>query len=685
MACVSIFPAWLRRPLASLLICVLGATTLPACNDYPVYSLLESFEVRVTKKLSQREPIKLDFLWVIDHSPSMCQEQRDLTAGFSKFIEGLQAAGQVDAQMAVVTVAQLPDREPSTAIVTKVGQFMKKPATTFPPGCRERTRRGCLTDADCTQPFTANWVLKDPLSSMCAPDSRQEQPLAGNPGDWTCAASTAAFALTNHNCSINSVCRYTCASTEECVNMFGPGAKCVQPGGGDIVKGPGVATAGCIFDPDTVDCPPANELPPVLRQSEPLPQKYQTDPNRVRTQLDWFKCIATVGTGQSPEASFEGGLRSAWMALDPNGPNCPKDASGKPQADCQYRQLVRDDAYLIIVVVSDDDDCSVRLDLPLSYGTQEEVKQTQGFIPIDMWNVCQVRGDMQAANQELNEGNCVYRKMNDKNLVCPSDCRAVTAGTPEHAECLAKAEIAMAGSRKYDARYAPVNEFVNRFRSLKSDPARVIFATITGDSLANGGTPVETKAIQQNDRVAYYRSMLRDIGPGQAPYICEGARGESGYGSRYMEVAKAFGDNGRISNICAGSDFSLALNSISELILTRVVKVCLPHPPEYGTDGKPQLKVIRTRGGVRSELEWTESAQTATSPETYYLRSSADCLIGKTETQGQGQTCKSTRDCPSGLSCQEGLCRLYGEALYFTTTPEQGDEVEINYAADLGL
>ena len=42
---------------------VVAATALPACNDYPVYSLLESFEVRVTKKLSQREPIKLDYLW----------------------------------------------------------------------------------------------------------------------------------------------------------------------------------------------------------------------------------------------------------------------------------------------------------------------------------------------------------------------------------------------------------------------------------------------------------------------------------------------------------------------------------------------------------------------------------------------------------------------------------------------
>jgi hypothetical protein len=667
-----------RSLLASLLVgltAVAGPLSLAGCNDYPVHSLLDSFEVRVTKKLSQRDAVKLDFLWVIDHSPSMCQEQSDLTAGFAKFISDLQSAGQVDAQMAVVTVQQLPDRDQSSLIVSKVGQFMKNPAKSFPPNCFERTLRGCLTSDDCVKPFSVTWNKPDPMSSMCAQPTREEEALPGTTADWKCRTTSSAAFLTNDNCSINSSCQYTCATDQECTNMFGPGAKCKQPGGGVIKKG----EAGCIFEPDTASCPPANELPAVLKQSEPLPPKYQTEPGKTLTQLDWFKCIATVGASQSQESTFEGGLRSAWLALDPNGPNCAKDAAGKPLADCQYRQLVRDDAYLVIVVVSDDDDCSVNLDIPLSYGTKAEVDATRALVPQDIWNVCQSRGDRLASNDLLNEGRCEYLKLNAPTTKCPSDCRKLTPGTPDHTTCIEASDIAMAKARQYDPRFAATTEFVNKFRSLKADPARVIFSTITGASLladADGA---------QLDHTAYYRTLFKNQAVSQSPYVCEGARGESGLGKRYMEVAQAFGDNGKIANICAGSDFSQALTSIADLILTRVVKVCLPHPPEYNEQGEPQLKVLRTTNNVKTPLLWVEGPDNATSPDTYYLKSSADCLVGKTETEGQGQTCKTTRDCSAGLACQDGLCRLYGEAIYFTTTPDQSDEVEINYAADLGL
>ena len=52
------------------------AVLATGCNDYPVHSLLDSFEVRVTRALTRNQAVKVDFLWMIDHSSSMCQEQR---------------------------------------------------------------------------------------------------------------------------------------------------------------------------------------------------------------------------------------------------------------------------------------------------------------------------------------------------------------------------------------------------------------------------------------------------------------------------------------------------------------------------------------------------------------------------------------------------------------------------------
>ena len=654
--------------MKSLYATLAATSLLLSCNDYPVHRLLDNFEVRVTKNLSHSDPVKLDFLWVIDHSPSMCQEQRDLAKGFSDFTKSLQKLGSIDAQMAVVSVQQLPDIAKAEVYIEKVGKFMHSAATTFPPNCIERVRLPCSAHTQCTKDFSFTFNPADPNSSLCAaaavkPFYANEKFIPGD-SDWQCKAPSEAKQIGNDNCSINSYCWKRCKNDAECHAIYGNKSTCYSPGGD-----PSFSSAGCLFLPDTKDCPPPDKLPAVLKQ----------------TQLGLFHCIATLGASQSTESKFEGGFRSAWMALDPNGPNCPggtKLPNGKPNPACQYANLIRDDAHLVIVFVSDDDDCSVNLKMPLLYSTPAEREATKGQITAEEWEKCQTFGDAIAGNPSLNDGYCEYRKSKNPAIRCPSDCRKENpAGGPPLATCMQTLDLGLPQPvPSIMHKFAPVSEFVNKFRSLKADPARVIVATITGDSI------VKDAQKQADDRVSYYRSLLLDIAVSQAPYICAGARGEAGFGSRYVQLALAFQENGILANICEGSDFGPALTNIADTILKRVVKVCLPHPPGWDTKANaPVMKVVRKRGSeLPKALKFTTN-RLDPNPDTYYLKASADCLAGKGEIQGGSLACKKTSDCAAGLACDENLCKVYNQAIYFTAVPKPGDGIEVNYAADLGL
>lgn len=697
--------AGLRAAALLQIALMLGSSVwLSGCNDYPVHSLLDSFEVRVTRALARDKAVKIDFLWMIDHSSSMCQEQRQLAQGFQKFIATLQNYGRtkptdppfIDAQMAVVTVQQLPD----AAEIKRIGQFVHKPATDLPPACIERTKQPCLKDADCTKPIPFKLVNSDPNSSMCPADAQ----LTADPlpdGSWSCKANTDSPQFnSNDNCSINTACQLRCQSDSDCYAVF---EKDVPADQHRVKCNKATAIPGCMFPPETGDCPPADQLPGVLKQSVDI---KDAKGKKIGTQLDWFRCIANVGANQQPEAKFEGGLRSLWTALDtsPGSVNCPHKEGTKPAADCQYNQLVRPDAYLVLIAVSDDDDCSYAFDLDpfIGDGTSPEAKAAaKALFSTELQTYCQQYGDRTAGNRDLANGYCEYLKFKDKQggkppRKCPSDCYTMPAG-PDRQACEAEAFVNITQiikdnpeTKMQNKRFASVTDFVDRFRSLKPDPARVIFATITGDSMAKtglGGKSMEDTV--SADRASYYRSFLRNQASLQAPYICNGGRGESGYGSRYIQVAKAFGDNGLVANICEGTDFSNALDQIANTILTRVVKVCLPHPPNRDEKTNlPLLSVIRKRGATSQAMQYVSDpdAPAANKENTYYIKATADCLTVSPELAAQqGQRCLKTKDCPTGLDCIDGLCKVYSEAIYFPVTPKQGDDIQVNYAADIGL
>jgi len=752
---------------------------LSACNDYPVHRLLDSFEVRVTDKLAHDKPVKLDFLWVIDQSASMCQEQRALSAAFEAFTSRLSKLGAIDAQMAVVTAQQAQDKSE----IKVIGRFMHKAATAFPPNCMERTKMHCLNNGHC-KALKKNHSFKYPKftdSSMCSPNPAQIDAAAyakdkngkedpNKPiGKWFCKTPPTVSHVSNLNCSVNSECQSRCdpgKGNVDCESVYGKGALCKIPGGGTNKD-----DAGCIFPPDTKACPGEDKLPPVVGQAD---------------LLKYFKCNATVGAAQTPESRFEGGFRSAWMALDPKGPNCDYQAcynhlrvccpkvNGKTQAwcandfhqgkcnkhnkemceplknkkNCQATSLLRDDAYLIIVFISDDDDCSMRLHLnPLD----------KKVITKEVWDSCQVFGDALGGNTALNEGNCEFKqskvkiaydkattpeaKAKIKDIYCPSDCQpgstskalngllkcpkkcAVTCDfacasgydkgkekaakdafakdwtacpqhcrtdSPERATCLQKAYEDLNIYTKKAGQFAPVDEYVALFKSLKPDPARVIVAAITGDAISTNldkkGNVIPLPTLQKHrDRVNYYHSMLKDQGPGQAPYVCRGKRGESNYGSRYIQLTEAFRDNGVFYNVCEGEDFGPALVNIADTILKRVTKICLPQPPFYDDKGQPIVKAQRNRGGQDKVLEYNDSCD-PNKPDTFCIKPSPDCRAAKADLVGKGgQPCKDTKDCEGGLSCIDGRCLIYNDAIFFPVVQETGDQIQISYETDLGF
>src|SRR5690349_13855697 len=75
-----------------------------ACNHTPISNLERSFSFTVTKDTGDADPIAIDFLWVVDNSSSMCQEQVALAQNFATFVEQINVSFDIDPRLAVTTV-----------------------------------------------------------------------------------------------------------------------------------------------------------------------------------------------------------------------------------------------------------------------------------------------------------------------------------------------------------------------------------------------------------------------------------------------------------------------------------------------------------------------------------------------------------------------------------------------------
>ena len=569
------------------------------CNDVPVYDVTRNFAVQVREVVQNTGVIKLDFLWIIDNSSSMCQEQAALAASFRDFRGQLEAYLNIDVRLAVTT----------TDAVGNQGKFVNSPAENFPPGCYEKRFSPCLDDSDCEDKFGGGWQCKE----------------------------FDADEMYNLNGSVNSSCTFRCVGDGDCCGEFCFLDEC----GGDMscvdeqcsvatsevcpfeCRQPGSESSGCLRPPDTGDCPPG--LQTILTM--------QT--------LDQFKCLATVKTEQTSSVNLEQGLKAAWDALDSGGPN--------PE---QVEQFLRPDAYLVIVFVSDEDDCSIhedfcapndkcesnddcregsvcRLDYGASMVAGKPEKRCCGMVKGDYFNNCALLGDFKGDAHHL----CAY------NMAC-SDCEIDEDCDEgwycrEYSSTIHKCRPMIyslgtiatyqtpPGSPIHSLR--PVADYYSRFRSLKADPAKVLIAVISGDGLVRAGdkeslisdaciadtdlnhcqdyltkkgtasaecvaSPSEAgceelyKAKLECVRQCYVASKGNPDKPSiaQGSYVCASEFGIADWGSRYIRLAQMFGPNGLVSNICSEDGIAPALRTIAELIIRRVTKICLPRPVKEG-------------------------------------------------------------------------------------------------------
>jgi len=396
----------------------LGMLVMPAmlaawgCNHTPVENLEKSFTLKVQTGTGDGDPIKVDFLWVVDNSTSMCQEQVSLARSFGTFTDQLQQAFDIDARIAVTSVDV--QCAPGTSVNSAKGTFNRRTTTVFPAPCQESRYTPCGNDSECAGADCS-------LLGQCGAEQ----------GEWICRAPTLPECIENPNGSINSTCRRRCTTDEECKTVFGDNNYlCQKPSSNQ-------RDWGCMLPPATSGCPAdIGEL------------GYLTNDN-----LDLFRCIATVGVNQERCLTYEQPLMAGLLALDPTGPNSE-----------QAKSFMRDDAYLVVVFVSDEEDCSV----PYDYGKNEE--------------------DSRFKLNETQYNTCGLLKTTDE------------AGP-----------------------LVPVAHFVNKFKALKKDPGRVIVAAIAGDSLE--ATPEAISLDRQaflesksNPRTCHQQTTICNSSNGVADY-----------------------------------------------------------------------------------------------------------------------------------------------------------------------
>lgn len=479
----------------------------------------------------------VDVLFVVDDSPGMCQEQLSLSESFGSFLDGLNKAGPVDVRVAVTTTNvcgfqtcsdndQCYSGECGTYLGEGVcfcttdedcggtecrviagngvclrsgavrGKFVYHPATVLPPECVEKMVIPCVTDADC-----------------------QDSPLLPVQGDWRCEGKPEQYTYTCDKPvewgvdpypgeilhTVNTSCRFHCTTDEECTAAFGnPRYYCLFPGGDET-------RAGCSLPPDTSACP--ENGPTVLDSSfvdlylklwkagswQGLPIWDSLNEEQAREAIfDYlFNCMASVGAAQNICGSQEQGLLAALLAIDPDGENA-----------VQAQEFHREDATLVIVVASNEEDCSSAEKIPA-----------------------------------IEAGRC--------------PCMRDTDGCTVWGSC----------DRSQQGPLIPVGTFVEKLAQLKPNPDQVLFAAFVGGvSLGSGMSPGQDV---QSIMDRFYECKCDNGQYAPFTYSCMSpSNGKADLGSRYMAVATALG--GVIWNICSDLEFKPALEQIALEVIGRI-------------------------------------------------------------------------------------------------------------------
>lgn len=278
-----------------------------ACNQHPVSYSAAVGAVELIQTTSVDGSTKLDMLWVVDNSGSMCQEQKVLRDNFNQFIDQLDDTS-LDFHIGVTTTDMNPDYalEP----VAQPGHLQSTPQPV--PGFD----RSCHTAVDA----------------------------AGNPipGDYAPirgAIEAAVNCMQSPDDSFNSVTN----ADIECALYNQP-------------QGCQIARAGC---GSGTPCTP-EDLFPEPSSYRPIPKVLKSSDYKDGASLDIarlqndFACMSFVGTRGY---GIEKGLSAAVEATKPELTGGAVDLATADTAAPNYG-LIRQNARFAVVFVTDENDCT---------------------------------------------------------------------------------------------------------------------------------------------------------------------------------------------------------------------------------------------------------------------------------------------------------------------------------------
>lgn len=516
----------------------------------------------------QGKTTKLDVLFVVGANPSMERTQRRLALASDAFIKALHTSmalaseGKLDVQAAAISSQQLPRRFNGQWLLPGQPQMGQN----YPgPGGQEAYFKPCKKDEDCAipgcEPLPSDFSIHSPMCQQASGGCIPYPALPG--GNWMCIAKTSP-ALTG-TCSVVTTCVRTCNSDQDCSKS------------GSAVWGQGTDFCSKAYTFSKCLPSPATEGCPTTQVSMMAGDK-----------LSNLRCALTVGMGVGTFGDREGGLSAALAALEATSHTCKACAS--LGCTCLAKDLLRADAHLLVVIVTNEEDCSMSpaLDAALGQFASDPEKMKAEFYkmwPAADFNLCRVTDDPTSLNHALAAGYCNWQKWQDKKAgkapqACPEDCAAPGLTAAQVVECEVKSAKTMQAVRAQfglqstdpklaDWRLADPTVMAARLAALKpgSDGAtKVMLAAIVGASTAS------TSQGKYLDAAAYYGHMLVDAYTAASlrTYLCESPDGKVLLGSRYAAATAALGKNGFLQNLCAPSGLGPALANIAAWSVERI-------------------------------------------------------------------------------------------------------------------
>ena len=430
----------------------------------------------------------------------------------------------------------------------------------------------------------------------------------------------------------------------------------------------------CNFDiPNTADCPA--DLPLILRSGRAGNIADSADLERK------FRCMATLGTRGN---GFEMGLESMRSALSCRGPNaalfgecCAADGEYDPTcAPAIEPDFLRPDAMLVVVFISDEDDCS---DPDANPGRSRRAICKYG--PADGDGDGIPDGYRDPALCAGDPAGCFRSECGDLGATA-CQARRCQVDKTANSHCEWQRDI-----------LTPVDDYYRFLAGLKPHPQRsIVVATIVGErAYTTDGAhvltwqlgAVEAGCDPQGEGFDPATARTQACCPegrctGEVQPSCKSANGEAYAGRRYLQLAERFGVNGvgcpegmegedgACLSICT-AEFSRPLGVVKERIRGIVASYCLDKRPACQVEGR----------ACETDAERRDPANRPVAVRRRCLRD-----------ESQGGVCETIEDRRLGsdeyrliLNAQEcGSAAL----VKLAQIPQGGSEVHIDYAVEVG-